>query len=92
MEQQKEESTHGKGRLRGLWNSLVKDGTADGALGFGIAGTIMIAASVIWTIAARRTGGAYGTSSLLCLGIGIYCFVNMVKAIRRDRDKRDSSR
>ncbi len=92
MERNKKEPPKGEGRLRGLWKSLVKDGTADGALGFGIAGAIMIAASVIWTIAARRTGGAYGTSSLLCFAIGIYCFVNMAKAIRRGRDRKDDRR
>jgi hypothetical protein len=70
------------------FSALMKDGTADGAAGFGIAGGIMIAAAVIWTISSRRNGNSsYGMYSLLCLGIGVYCLANMVRIIRKDREK-----
>ena len=70
--------------LSALWDNLTKNGTEDGALGYGIAGGIMLAASVIWTIAARRSG-SFNMYSLVCLAIGIYCIVQMVKTLGKNK-------
>ena len=63
-----------------------KNDSGDSPVWFGIAGAIMVIAGVIWFIASNKSGNStYDLYAMLCLAVGGYCFISMIRLIRKKR-------